>query len=81
MKFVEVDGIKFEVLPTAQAVLKTVLDPLTAYKAMTTIAMSVQSYREGRVLYFNETLQKVTDKPVEGVPSLDTTKGTELCWG
>ncbi len=46
---------------------KTVLDPLTAYKAMTTIAMSVQSYREGRVLYFNETLQKVTDKPVEGM--------------
>lgn len=46
---------------------KTVLDPLTAYKAMTTIAMSVQSYREGRVLYFNETLQKVTDKPIEGL--------------
>ncbi|MDQ3009130.1 MAG: hypothetical protein M3X11_00280, partial [Acidobacteriota bacterium] len=46
---------------------KTVLDPLTAYKAMTTIAMSVQSYREGRVLYFNEALQKVTDKPVEGM--------------
>ncbi|MBS1786968.1 MAG: Gfo/Idh/MocA family oxidoreductase [Acidobacteria bacterium] len=46
---------------------KTVLDPLTAYKAMTTIAMSVQSYREGRVLYFNETSQKVTDKPTEGM--------------
>lgn len=44
---------------------KTVLDPLTAYKAMTTIAMSVQSYREGRVLYFNETTQRVTDKPTE----------------
>lgn len=28
MKFVEVDGIRFEVLPAAQAVLKTVLDPL-----------------------------------------------------
>ena len=46
---------------------KTVLDPLTAYKAMTTIAMSVQSYREGRVLYFNEASQKVTDKPIEGM--------------
>jgi predicted dehydrogenase len=44
---------------------KTVLDALTAYKAMTTIAMSVQSYREGRVLYFNETTQRVTDKPIE----------------
>ncbi|MBL8168068.1 MAG: Gfo/Idh/MocA family oxidoreductase [Acidobacteria bacterium] len=44
---------------------KTVLDPLTAYKAMTTIGMSVQSYREGRVLYFNEATQRVTDKPVE----------------
>ncbi|MDX2039909.1 MAG: Gfo/Idh/MocA family oxidoreductase [Acidobacteriota bacterium] len=46
---------------------KTVLDPLTAYKAMTTIAMSVQSYREGRVLYFNEATQKVTDKPIEAM--------------
>ena len=43
------------------------LDPLTAFKAMTTIAMSVQSYREGRVLYFNEATQKVTDKPAEGL--------------
>ncbi len=44
---------------------KTILDPLTAYKAMTTIAMAVQSYREGRVLYFNESTQRVTDKPTE----------------
>ncbi|MDX2033652.1 MAG: Gfo/Idh/MocA family oxidoreductase [Blastocatellia bacterium] len=44
---------------------KTILDPLTAYKAMTTIAMAVQSYREGRVLYFNEATQRVTDKPTE----------------
>ena len=42
-----------------------VLDALTAYKAMTTIGMGVQSYREGRVLYFNESTQRVTDKPVE----------------
>jgi predicted dehydrogenase len=44
---------------------KTVLDALTAYKAMTTIGMAVQSYREGKVLYFNEATQRVTDKPVE----------------
>jgi len=44
---------------------KTVLDALTAYKAMTTIGMSVQSYREGRALYFNETTQRVVDKPTE----------------
>jgi predicted dehydrogenase len=44
---------------------KTVLDPLTAFKAMTTIGMAVQSYREGRVLYFNESAQRVTDKPTE----------------
>lgn len=36
-----------------------VLDALTAYKAMVTIAMSVESYREGRVLYFDERKQKV----------------------
>jgi predicted dehydrogenase len=46
---------------------KTVLDAMTAYKAMTTIGMAVQSYREGRALYFNEALQRVTDKPVEGL--------------
>jgi predicted dehydrogenase len=46
---------------------KTVLDALTAYKAMTTIAMAVQSYREGKALYFNETLQRVTDKPAESM--------------
>lgn len=28
MKFVEVDGLQFEVLPTVQAMLKTVIDPL-----------------------------------------------------
>jgi predicted dehydrogenase len=44
---------------------KPVLDAFTAYKAMTTIGMAVQSYREGRVLYFNEATQRVTDKPVE----------------
>jgi predicted dehydrogenase len=40
-----------------------VLDSLTAYKAMTAIAMSVQSYREGRVLYFDERKEKVTSDP------------------
>ena len=38
-----------------------VLDALTGYKALTAIAMSVQSYREGRVLYFDEEKQKVVD--------------------
>lgn len=38
---------------------KPVLDALTAYKAMVTIGMSVQSYREGRVLYWDEKKQKV----------------------
>lgn len=41
---------------------KPVLDALTAYKAMTTIGMAVQSYREGRVLYFDANKQKVVDK-------------------
>ncbi|MBK6797046.1 MAG: Gfo/Idh/MocA family oxidoreductase [Acidobacteria bacterium] len=44
---------------------KPVLDAQTAYRAMVTIGMAVQSYREGRVLYFNESTQRVTDKPVE----------------
>ena len=46
---------------------KPVLDALTAYKAMVTIGLSVQSYREGRVLYFDEEKQKVTAKPPKGL--------------
>ncbi len=42
---------------------KPVLDALTAYKAMVTIGMSVQSYREGRVLYFDDKREKVTYEP------------------
>lgn len=43
---------------------KNNLDAQTAYRAMTTIGMAVESYRQGRVLYFNEATEKVTDKPV-----------------
>ena len=31
--------------------------------------------------FFNTGVNLVTDKPAEGVPSIDTTKGAELCWG
>jgi fructose transport system substrate-binding protein len=31
--------------------------------------------------FFNTGVNLVTDSPAEGVPSIDTTKGTELCWG
>ena len=31
--------------------------------------------------FFNTGVNLVTDQPVDGVPSIDTTKGTELCWG
>jgi predicted dehydrogenase len=43
---------------------KPVLDALTAYKAMVPIYMSVKSYREGKVLYFNEQTQQITDQPI-----------------
>ena len=43
---------------------KPVLDALTAYKAQVVIAMGVLSYRQGKVLYFDETAEKV----VEGSP-------------
>jgi predicted dehydrogenase len=39
------------------------LDALTGYKTMVAIAMAVQSYREGRVLYFDEQKQKVVKNP------------------
>jgi predicted dehydrogenase len=38
-----------------------VLDADTAYRAMVPIGMAVQSYREGRVLYFDEASEKVVD--------------------
>ena len=41
---------------------KPVLDVETAFRAQVTISMSVQSYREGRVLYWDEKNLKVTTK-------------------
>lgn len=43
---------------------KPTLDVDTAARAQVLITMAVQSYREGRVLYFDQTNWKVTDKPV-----------------
>ncbi|WP_430465327.1 substrate-binding domain-containing protein [Tabrizicola sp.] len=31
--------------------------------------------------FFNTGVNLVTDKPAEGVPSIDSTEGTNLCWG
>ena len=31
--------------------------------------------------FFDTGVSLVTDKPVEGLASIDTVKGTELCWG
>ena len=31
--------------------------------------------------FFDTGVQLVTDEPVEGVPSIDTAEGMELCWG
>lgn len=53
---------------------KPVLDSLTAYKAMTTIAMSVQSYREGKVIYFDEREQRVVYTPPPLSQHASTTK-------
>ena len=41
---------------------KPVLDGLTAFKAMTTIAMAVESYRRGQVVYFDEAKLKIVDR-------------------
>ena len=35
---------------------------------------------EGKA-FFDTGVALVTDKPAEGVPSVDTAKGAELCWG
>jgi hypothetical protein len=42
-----------------------VLHGEVAYKTMVTIAMSVESYRSGKMLYFDAAKQKVTDKPLQ----------------
>jgi hypothetical protein len=41
---------------------KPTLDVDTAFRAQVTISMSVQSYREGRVLYWDEKNLKVVAK-------------------
>jgi len=43
---------------------KPVLHGEVAYRTMTTIAMAVESYRTGKMLYFDPVKQKVTDKPL-----------------
>ena len=35
---------------------------------------------EGKA-FFDTGVALITDKPVDGVTSIDTTKGTGLCWG
>jgi len=42
---------------------KPVLDVDTAFRAQVTISMSVQAYREGRVLYWDDEALKVVTKP------------------
>jgi predicted dehydrogenase len=44
---------------------KPTLDVETAARAQVLITMAVQSYREGRVLYFDEKNWKITSKPVK----------------
>ena len=34
-------------------------------RAMTTIGMAVESYRQGKVLYFDERNERVTDHPIQ----------------
>ena len=43
---------------------KPVLDADTAYRAMVTIGMSVESYREGRMLYWDAAREKVVAEPL-----------------
>jgi hypothetical protein len=45
---------------------KPTLDVETAARAQVLITMSVQSYRQGKVLYFDEKKFKVLEKPPRG---------------
>lgn len=44
---------------------KPTLDVETAARAQVLISMAVQSYRQGKVLYFNESTWKLSDKPAK----------------
>ena len=44
---------------------KPTLDVDTAARAQVLITMAVHSYRQGKVLYFDEKAWKMTDKPVK----------------
>jgi ABC-type sugar transport system substrate-binding protein len=51
-------------------------------KAIKTIAEGGEKPKNTEGLDFYDTgVALVTDKPVDGLESIDTTKGTELCWG
>jgi len=51
-------------------------------KAVKTIAEGGEKPKNTEGLDFYDTgVQLVTDKPVEGVESIDTTEGAKLCWG
>lgn len=43
---------------------KPTLDVETAARAQVLISMAVQSYRQGKVLYYDEKKWKLSDKPV-----------------
>jgi len=45
---------------------KPTLDVDTGFHAQATISMAVQSYREGRVVYWDDKNQKAVNKPVKG---------------
>lgn len=52
------------------------IEAIAAYAADGTKPTSTEG-----LTFFNTGVNLVTDQPVEGVPSIDSTKGTELCWG
>ena len=43
---------------------KPVLDALTGFKALTTIALGVESFQRGRTMYWDAKKMKMTDKPI-----------------
>ena len=53
-----------------------------ASMALEAIASGTHARRSIRRLGFFDTgATLITDKPVDGVESIDTAKGLELCWG
>ena len=80
--------LPFTVLRRLECVLEASKDAVLAQVAVVEKMKLPEEAQEklllratGGLSFFNTGVNLVTDKPAAGVDSIDSAKGTELCWG